>query len=283
MNNETKNINSKNNSSSLPMVIIGLVLLAAIAGGYWFYQNSKSATTVKSNANSAVKKKDNGAALQAYQNAPPGAQPANMLGSPNASVTIEEFADFQCPTCATVHTKMKEINAIYGSRIKFIYRSFPLTQIHKNAYDAAVAAEAAGLQGKYWDMQNQLFTNQQAWANSSEARKMFGEYAQKIGLDVNKFETETLGLAAKRRVDLDLARARALKVNSTPTIFINGRELTQQQFDVSAMRQIIDAELLRTQAGSGQTSNQSAPANQMTNPTTSGEAKKDAANSSEKK
>ncbi|MDQ3323191.1 MAG: DsbA family protein [Acidobacteriota bacterium] len=245
MNNENKS------NSSLPLVIIGLVLLAAIVGGWWLYQNSK-ATPVKTSSGNTNRKKADTSALQAYQNAPPGAQPPNMLGSPTATVTIEEFADFQCPTCATVHAKMKEITSIYGSRIKFIYRSFPLTQIHKNAYDAAVAAEAAGMQGKYWDMQNQLFTNQQAWSNSSEARRIFGEYAQKIGLDVNKFETDMLGLAAKSRVDLDIARGRSLGITGTPSIFINGRQIPFEQFDVAPMRRVIDAELQRAQSGATQ-------------------------------
>ena len=237
MNNENKN------NSSLPFVIIGLVLLAVVAGGWWFYQNSK-ATPVKTNTN----KSTTNAPTVVTSNVP-GAQPPNMLGSPGASVTVEEFADFQCPTCATVHGKMKEINALYGNRIKFIYRSFPLTQIHKNSYDAAVAAEAAGIQGKYWDMQNQLFTNQNAWASSNDARAIFKEYAQKIGLDVDKFENDMLGLGAKGRVDLDIARGRAMGVTGTPTIFINGKPLAFEQFDVTPMRQAIDAELQKAQGG----------------------------------
>lgn len=258
MNNENKN----NSNSKLPLGIIGLVLLVVVAGGWWFYQNSKPAA-VKSTATAATnanRGRNEASALQAYQSAPPGAAPANVLGSPTATVTVEEFADFQCPTCASVHTKMKEINSIYGSRIKFVYRNFPLTQIHKNAYDASVAAEAAGLQGKFWDMQNQLYANQQAWSNSSEARKLFSEYAQKIGLDTNRFETDSLGLAAKSRVDADVARGRAVGVTGTPAIFINGRQIPFEQFDVAALRRIIDAELQRAPQSSG-ASSQSSPAN----------------------
>ncbi len=114
MNNE-----NKSNGSSLPFVIIGLVLLAVIGGGWYLYQNSKAAP-VKQTANNSVKKKDDTTALQAYQNAPPGAQPANMLGSPTAIVTVEEFADFQGATCAAVHAEMREINSRYGSRIEFV-------------------------------------------------------------------------------------------------------------------------------------------------------------------
>lgn len=176
-------------------------------------------------------------------NAPAGAQPPNMVGSPTATVTIEEFADFQCPTCAQVHTMMKNIQSTYGSRIKFIYRSFPLTQIHKNAYDAAVAAEAAGQQGRFWDMQNQLYTSQPAWSNSTDARTVFAEYAGKIGLDVEKFKNDMLAMTTKSRVDADIARARGLGVNSTPTLYVNGKTVPFEQMKLETLRAIIDAEL----------------------------------------
>ena len=250
--------NTKNNNSNFPLAIIGLVLVAALVGGWWFYSNSK-AKPIKPNTNSANKannanKKaaDEKAALELYSKAPAGAQPPNTLGSPTATVTVEEFADFQCPTCATVYSKMKEVNALYSGRIKFVFRSFPLTQVHKNAYDAAVAAEAAGMQGKFWAMQDQLFNNQKAWSDSQEARKMFEEYAQKIGLDVAKFQNDMLGLPVKTRVDADLQRGRALNLSGTPTIYVNGRQVPIEQTGVEMMRQVINAELQKS-------SNQSQP------------------------
>jgi protein-disulfide isomerase len=270
--------NINKNNSSLPLAIIGLVLLAALAGGWYWYQNSKKPAT-KAKAEQPLK-----SSTPVTSNLP-GAQPPNMLGSPNATVTIEEFADFQCPTCAAVHSRMKEINAHYGSRVKFIYRSFPLTQIHRNGYDAAVAAEAAGMQGRYWDMQNQLFSNQQVWANADDARRYFNEYAQKIGLDVNRFQTDMLGMATKGRVDADMQRGRALNVQGTPTIFVNGKALTIDQFDVTTMRQLIDAELQKAQNGGTQTTtNQTTTVNPAAGVAKSGDAAiKDASNSNEKK
>lgn len=255
MNNEIKS-NKNNGGSNTPLIIIGLVLVAALIGGWWLYNSSSSKPAVKSNTNSAIAKAtpDN-----SYQTAPAGATPPNMLGSPTATVTVEEFADYQCPTCAVQHPKMKEITGLYGNRIKFIFRVFPLTQIHKNAYEAAVAAEAAGLQGKFWAMQDQLFSNQQTWANSNEARKIFEEYAQKIGLDLARFQSDVAGLPAKTRVDKDLERAKGAGISGTPTIYINGNKLIPEQTEVSAMKQLIDAEL---QKASGQTTVPSAPSNQ---------------------
>ncbi len=261
MNNEAKN-KANNGGASAPLIIIGMVLFAAIAGGWWFYSSSTAKSTVKSNTNGSVSKNavdQQEADRQAYRNAPPGAQPPNTLGSPTATVTVEEFADYQCPTCAVQHPKMKEITGLFGSRIKFIYRNFPLTQMHKNAYESAVAAEAAGMQGsdKFWAMQKQLFENQQTWANSNEARKIFEEYAQKIGLDLAKFQNDVVGLPAKIRVDADLERGRKVGINGTPTIFLNGTKLLPEQTEVSALRQLIDAELQKA-------SGQNAP-NQPTN------------------
>lgn len=251
-----------NNSNNLPLLIIGAVLLAALLGGWWFYSNSKSQPIVKSNTNSTSKNSANKTPPKdtidpRIASAPPGAQPANMLGSPSATVTVEEFADYQCPTCAVTHPKMQELTKLYGNRIKFIYRSFPLTQIHAHAYEASVAAEAAGLQNKFWEMQSQLFSNQKDWSNSPEAGKMFESYAQNIGLDVEKYKNDIMGLATKARVDADMQRARAIGINATPSIYINGKPLAFEQFEIGQMRQIIDAELQKASSQpSGQSANQ---------------------------
>ena len=175
-------------------------------------------------------------------NAPVGAQPPNLSGSAAATVSVEEFADFQCPTCALVHPVMNEIKSTYGSRIRFVFRNFPL-QMHDKAYDAAVAAEAAGLQGKFWDMQNQLFVNQKNWTNNTNYKQLFKEYAGKIGLDVAKWETDILGLPAKNRVDADLARGKAIGINATPSLYVNGSTIEFKDMNVQTIKSVIDAEL----------------------------------------
>ena len=242
--------------------LIGAAMLAALVGGCETPKTNVSTTTATNASKSATDATET--ARQSYLNAPPGAQPPNMLGSPTATVTVEEFADYQCPTCASQHPKMKEITGLYGNRIKFIYRSFPLP-MHKNGYESAVAAEAAGMQGsdKFWAMQNQIFENQQAWANSTDARKIFEGYAEKIGLDLAKYQSDVAGLPAKTRVDADLERGRKAGVNGTPTIYLNGVKLTPEQTDVSAMKQLIDADLQKasSQPASSLPSNQAAVVN----------------------
>ncbi len=250
--------NITKNRSNLPFAIIGIVLLVALVGGWWFYQSAKTPGKVgNNNVNKPIANATPGkTAKEIYESGLTGANPPNMLGSPTAAVTVEEFADYQCPTCGTVHPKLKELTGVYGNKIKFIYRSFPLTQIHKNALDASIAAEAAGFQGKFWAMQDQLFTNRQEWENSNDARKIFEGYAQKLGMDVTKFQNDMLGLPAKQRVDEDMKRGRSIGISGTPTIYINGTPLTSEQMEVSAMRQIIDAELQK--AATPAQSNQSA-------------------------
>lgn len=238
----------KKNNSSAPVLIIGLVLIVALGGGWWLY---KSSTTPKPRANTNQAVNRTTAENTPRSTSAQGAIPPNMLGAPTATVTVEEFADFQCPTCAAKHPLAKELISTYGSRIKFIFRNYPLAiPAHDKAYDAAVAAEAAGLQNKFWDMQNQLFLNQQSWSTSSDFRAVLNDYAQKIGLDVEKFKNDMAGLNAKSRVDADLLRGRGMGVSSTPTFFINGKPVELEQMNSTGMRTLIDAELAKAQSPS---------------------------------
>lgn len=229
--------------SNTPMLIIGAVLLGAILGGWWFYSSSKPAPAT-ANSNAAANKASTPKPNTIPPNAPQGAMPPNLAGSATASVTLEEFADFQCGSCAAAHPTLNEIKSMYGSRIKFIFRHYPLSiPAHDKSYDAAVAAEAAGLQGKFWDMQNLLFNNQQAWTAAPTYKQIWKGYAEKVGIDVAKWENDMAGIQAKGRVDADLARGKALSVNSTPTLFINGTSIQYSDMRVDALKMLIDAEL----------------------------------------
>ena len=172
-----------------------------------------------------------------------------MSGSATSSVVLEEFADFQCGSCAAANPIMSEIKSLYGSRIKFIFRNYPLSiPAHDKAYEAAVAAEAAGLQGKFWDMQNLLFVNQQAWTASPGYKSTWRGYAEKIGIDAAKWESDMAGIAAKGRVDADIARGKVLGVSSTPTLYINGVAIPYTEMTVPKLKPIIDAEIQRLTA-----------------------------------
>ncbi len=236
--------NETNSNSGLPLVIIGIVLLIVLVGGWWLYQSSKTKPAANTNRQAnATQQQPNNATLTSSV---AGAQPPHFKGGQNAQVVLEEFADYQCPTCATVHPLMNEINSIYGSRIKFIFRNFPIVQIHQNAYEAAVAAEAAGLQGRFWEMQNLIFQNQRNWSNISEVRPVFEGYAQTLGLNMEQYKTDVAGMRAKQRVEDDLRRARSLNISSTPTLLINNRPVPFEQMTLEGIRQNIEAELAKT-------------------------------------
>ncbi|HEX3101420.1 MAG TPA: thioredoxin domain-containing protein [Pyrinomonadaceae bacterium] len=238
--------NTPQAKSNTPILIIGAVLVIAALGAWYLYSSSKagsnSNTAKANNANAANTAKQ----TSIPPNAPQGATPPNQSGSPAALVTIEEFADFQCPQCAATHPIMNEIKSTYGSRIHFIYRNYPLDiPAHDKSYEASVSAEAAGMQGKFWDMQNLLFTNQRAWTADANYKQIWKDYAQKIGLDVPKWENDMAGIATKARVDEDKKRAKAIGVNSTPTVYINNIEVPFAQVNVAGLKQIIDGELAK--------------------------------------
>jgi protein-disulfide isomerase len=180
-----------------------------------------------------------------YAKAPAGAIPAHFKGGQNASVVIEEFADFQCGACAATHPIVKELQATYGSQIKIIFRNYPLP-MHSKAFDAALAAEAAGLQGKFWEMQNLLFTNQNFWATEPDYKKIFESYAERLGLDLEKFKNDMSGAQTKSRVQEDIKRGMALRVQSTPTFFLNGKPVPYEQTEFTRFKALIDAELSKS-------------------------------------
>lgn len=233
------------------LIIVGVLVVAAL-GGWWFYSSSKPAPGTAANSNAAANTASKPKTSSIPPNAPLGAQPPNQAGSPSAAVRIEEFADFQCGACATANPIMNEIKSIYGSRIHFVFRHYPLAiPAHSKAYDAAVAAEAAGMQGKFWDMQNLLFQNQQAWSAADTYKQLWKGYAERIGLDVAKWETDMIGLGAKGRVDEDLKRGKAIGVSSTPTLYINGNMVPYSEMNVQSLKTIIDVELQKATAPAG--------------------------------
>jgi protein-disulfide isomerase len=239
-------------SSAAPFIIIGLIALATVIGIYMVSQSGGDDPGVANNnaaTNTDGQTDPYKEAREKYANASAGATPPNSLGSDAAAVVVEEFADFQCPTCGIKHPIIKEVINQYGNKIKFVFRNYPLTNIHKHAYDAAVAAEAAGMQGKFWQMQEMIFVNQGNWSSQANARQMFKDYAEKIGLDTAKFENETLGIAAKTRVDADMQRGNAIGIQSTPTVLINGIAVPYEQMTAPGLRTLIDAEIQRVTGG----------------------------------
>ncbi len=148
-----------------------------------------------------------------------------VAGSPSAKVTLMEYADFQCPACAAFHPMVKQLLAEYKDKIYFVYRYFPLINIHKNAMISAQAAYAAGQQNKFWEMHDMLFETQNSWADSQNPEATFADYAEKLNLDINKFNSDIESDKAKSFVQDTYSNGLAIGINSTPTFYINGTRI----------------------------------------------------------
>ena len=160
--------------------------------------------------------------------AQPGAPRPFTRGTPTARVTLEEFSDFQCPACSGLEPGLKRVMTDYEDRVRFVFRNYPL-QMHKYAFLASRAAEAAGLQGKFWEMHDMLYDNQKEWSDSMEPRVQFDSYATRLGLDVQRFKADMERQDLADRVKADLLRGNSLGVKGTPTVYLNGRELVPGQ------------------------------------------------------
>lgn len=166
------------------------------------------------------------------------------LGNKDAKVTLVEYSDFQCPACKAYEDIVKQLRDAYSAEdLRIVYRHFPLRSIHPNADLAAQAAEAAGEEGKFWQMKDILFKNQDEWAKEKDPKGLFGAYAKEIGLDVAEFDEDLLpDDDSKERVEKDYQSGVALGVNSTPTFILNGVLLKNPQ-GIDEFKKLIDAEL----------------------------------------
>lgn len=229
----------------LPLFIILAVLGIALGAG-WYLTRPKvappapPATPPASSNLPTTKVSPTPARLSVAQ---PGAEPSHSVGPVDAPVTLEEFGDFQCPPCGLLHPVLKEMEKEFGSQLRVIFRHFPLAQTHPHALSAARAAEAAGMQGKFWGMHDLIFENQSNWNKAFDARPTFEGYAVKLGLDIGKYRRDVTSSAVDQRIALDGRRANALGVNGTPTVFMNGREIPFESLPPERLRPLIQAEL----------------------------------------
>jgi protein-disulfide isomerase len=226
---------------ALPFVIILLVLGVALGAAWYLKQNTTAPSTQPSKSAANESRDTRPAALTPE----PGAEPAHTIGPAGAPVTLEEFGDFECPPCGLLHPILKQIEHEYGSRVRIVFREFPLVPTHEHALAAARAAEAAGIQGKFWEMHDLLYENQKAWHTTFDVRPIFESYATRIGLDVERFRRDLTSDIVERRIFLDGKRGRSLDVTGTPTVFLNGQELPYESLQPSKLRPLIDAELTR--------------------------------------
>lgn len=161
-------------------------------------------------------------------------------GNSKAKVIVFEYGDYQCPGCAGAQQNLPKIEATYNDTVLFVFRNYPLSSIHPNALAAASVAEAAGLQGKYWEMHDLLYANRDQWVNASADQRngVFNSFAKQLGLNIDQFNTDLSSDKIAKKIQTDLALGNKAGVNgTTPTMFINStktdtdttNDLIQQQ------------------------------------------------------
>ena len=208
-----------------PLALIVIAVL--IAGGAALYMSKQSSQVPETSA----------ASPNANANEPTGG--GRTRGPQNAPVTLTEFGDYECPSCGYYAPVVLELLHRFPTQLKLEFHHYPLVGIHQWAMPAALAAEAAGDQGKFWEMHDLLYQNQAKWSRSTNAETDFVAYAGQLGLNVNQFMQSMHSPAVQQRVLQDVVRARDANLNETPTFFINGQKLASRPASVDEFSKVI--------------------------------------------
>lgn len=188
-----------------PWVIIGIIAALLFGGAIWY---SGLATE---QSNEGIEITD------------------HVQGNPDAAVTLLEYSDLECPACAAFQPILTQVFEQYGDQLRFEYKHFPLylanPALHPNSVAAALATEAAGQQGKFFEYHDVLFAKQKEWAAASVPTALFVQYAGDLGLNVEQFKLQMKSSALRDRVKADFAEGRALGITGTPTFFLNGEKM----------------------------------------------------------
>jgi protein-disulfide isomerase len=170
----------------------------------------------------------------------PGADPPHIRGPKKAPIAVEEFGDFECIPCSFLFPILKKAKADYGNAVSVTFREYPLRR-HPHAVDGARAAEAAGLQGHFWEMHDSLYENRLVWLNASDTRAALVSLAEKVGLDIDRFKKDLDGEGVNARLGADWDRVTSLELDRTPTLFINGDPFTTRPITTENLNAAIDA------------------------------------------
>lgn len=209
-----------------------LVIIAAILGGIVFVTNHNKPSTTSGATG----------------------QPSNHVeGTSPEGVKLVEYGDFECPVCGEFYAVTKQVAQTYDTRVVFQFRNLPLTSIHQNAFAAARAAEAAGLQNKFWEMHDLLYQNQSAWSQSANPFSTFDTMANSLGLNMAKFDQDYASDAVNGVINADVAEfAKTGDEMATPTYYLDGKKLDNTQLidkngapSADAFAKLLDAELAK--------------------------------------
>src|SRR5207237_2479757 len=226
MSNDSSRIRLFSMKRYLPFSIVGTVALVTLASGTLLYRAKRlPALAIPENSTTS---------------AMGGTEMVHVRGRGDAPVTLVEFGDFQCPPCANLSDPINQLERDYRSRLRVVFRHYPLAN-HQHAREAALASEAADLQGRFWEMHDLLYREQSVWSKAQDVRVLFNAYAGMLGLNIDRFKKDIESEQAKARVESDEQKAVALGVRTTPTIFINNHAVPAALLNPPGLRGGIDA------------------------------------------
>lgn len=197
-------------------LIIFLVALAVVGGVWWLSQDTSQVSEDKLSN--------------------------NTYGAGSSGIEVVEFGDFQCPSCEQFYPIVKAVKEKYKDTITFRFRHFPLQTIHPNARATHRAAQAAAMQGKFWEMHDALYENQSSWSNLSDVTAFLESLAQQIGLDVEQYKKDFTSTDVNSAINADVNLGGSLKITGTPSFFLDEKVLELADVnDIEKFSSIIDA------------------------------------------
>lgn len=193
------------------LIFIGLCV--AVIGGLIFFSKQDSPQTDNTEPQKIIRDSE---------------IPDHTIGNIDSSVVLMEYADYQCPACTASSQNLGKIADDYDDKIVFVFRNYPLTSGHPHAFAAAATAEAAGRQGKFWEMHDLIFANHSEWNDLSAEKRndIFEIYAKQLGLDFDKFTEDLSSKAVADKINRDRALGAKMGVDATPSIYLNGQKIS---------------------------------------------------------
>lgn len=205
-------------------LVASLATALIVGGGIFLMSKPTNSTTQSSSIDSSVLVPQDSYKTSGFANG------QYLAASESAKITIVEFGDYVCPACGLYAPYIKKILSDYAGKVNYVFRNYPLSY-HTNAPLASYAALAAGLQGKYWEMHDKLYSRQSEWTDSNDAKNIFINYANELGLNKDQFAIDIDSQIIKDFVLRDKNDGDKVALKGTPTFFLNGNELSVESFE----------------------------------------------------
>lgn len=208
-------------SNNKAYIITFLVTSILILGGIFILGKSNKSPKTSENPNSSLLISENSHTTSGILDG------AYLSASDSAKVTLVEFGDYECPACAIYGNYIIEILKENAGKINYVFRNYPIPS-HKNSLVAAYAVEAAGVQAKYWEMHDKIYSSQSEWSDSNDPKTIFVNYAKEFELDTTKFASDMNSSEIKNKVEKDYNDGNSVGLTQTPTFYLNGVKMDPQ-------------------------------------------------------